>query len=265
VIYDHHLFDRITGTATDCDRWGMVLVAYNGGLGWLDRDRRLALSKGADAARWWGTGGTEPFSQRAKWAFTENRVYPKRILLQLEPTYLEAGWGGQAVCDGSLFPQVLILGDSHVAGEIGQTLQRELHAAGLRTARQAIVGSSIARWLGEDLVAGPDTFPVVLLSTNDFSEPPDEIEEHTVALMRRFAQPGVWLGPPPMTRTDVAPQLPKLDQALRAAAGQTGWTFVPLAGPERPGADGLHFSGTAARAIGERAARAVLTAVGGEG
>ena len=43
VIYDQHLFDRITGTATDCDRWGMVLVAYNGGGGWPQRDRLSAV------------------------------------------------------------------------------------------------------------------------------------------------------------------------------------------------------------------------------
>ncbi|MDY0063217.1 MAG: transglycosylase SLT domain-containing protein [Myxococcota bacterium] len=262
VIYDRHLFQAITDTATDCDRWAMVLVAYNGGPGWLVRDRRLAASRGADPARWWGS--TELHSWRAKWAFTANRAYPKRILLQLEPAYREAGWGGQAVCDGSLFPQVLILGDSHAAGEIGQTLQRVLLAAGLRTARQASVGSGIGRWVEEVLVASPDTFPVVLLGTNDFARPPDEIIASAVELMQRFARPGVWLGPPPMPRADVAAQLPKLNQALQEAAGQTGWTFVPLAGPERPGADGLHFSGTAARAIGERAARAVLPAVGGE-
>lgn len=67
-----------------------------------------------------------------------------------------------------------------------------------------------------------------------------------------------------MTRADVAGQLPKLHLALREATARTGWVFVPLAGPERPGPDGLHFSGAAARAIGERAAKAVLL-VAGEG
>jgi len=262
VIYDHHLFDRISGTATDCDRWGMVLVAYNGGLGWLERDRRLAASKGADPARWWGPGGTEPFSQRAKWAFTENRAYPKRILLQFELAYLEVGWGGEAVCNGKLFPQVLILGDSHAAGAIGQTLQAELLAAGLRTARQAIVGSGIARWTHEPLVAGPETYPLVLLGTNDFATPPGKLTASAVLLMQRFGQKGIWLGPPPMTRTDVVAHRSMLDQALQEATTAAGWVFVPLDGPERPGADGVHFTGPAARAIGKRAAAGVPLVVG---
>jgi hypothetical protein len=260
VIYDQHLFDRITGTATDCDRWGMVLIAYNGGLGWLERDRLLAASKGADPARWWGE--TERFSRRAKWAFTENRVYPKRILLQFEPAYLDAGWGGQAVCDGQEFPQVLILGDSHAAGAIGQTLQAELLAAGLRTARQAVVGSAIRGWLGEQLAAGPDTFPVVLLGTNDFARPPGKVTADAVLLMQRFGRKGVWLGLPPMTRADVAGQLSVLDQTLRETTTRAGWVFVPLDGPERPGPDGVHFVGPPARAIGKRAARAVQVAAG---
>jgi len=80
--------------------------------------------------------------------------------------------------------------------------------------------------------------------------------------MKRFARPGVWLGPPSMTRADVAAQLPKLEQALEEATVRTGWVFVALAGSERPGRDGLHFTGAAAKAIGERAAWAVLPIIG---
>jgi lysophospholipase L1-like esterase len=65
-----------------------------------------------------------------------------------------------------------------------------------------------------------------------------------------------------MTRADVAAQLPELELALEEATLRTGWLFVSLAGPERPGRDGLHFSGAAAKAIGERTAQAVLLVVG---
>jgi len=261
VVYDRHIFDRIADTATDCDRWAMVLAAYNGGPGWLRRDRRLAASKGADPARWWGPQATEPHSRRAKWAIRGNRFYVKRILLRLEPAFLEAGWGGHAVCGGNLFPEVLIVGNSHAAGAIGRVLQAELHVGGVRAARQAIVGSGVGRWRGEKLVAGPETFPVVLLGTNDFARQPKRITEGAAALMERFEHAGVWLGPPSMTRSDVAERLPAIATALQGAAARSGWTFVPLSGPERPGRDGVHFGGAAAQAIGQRAALAALKAL----
>lgn len=96
VRYDRHLFDRITGKASPCDRWAFVLSAYNGGLGWVRRDEAMALAGGADPARWWG--GVENFSPRAAWAIKENREYPRRILLQLQPVYWR--WGGTVNCGG---------------------------------------------------------------------------------------------------------------------------------------------------------------------
>jgi soluble lytic murein transglycosylase-like protein len=93
--YDHHLHDRISAK-TPCDRWAMTLSAYNGGLGWLNRDRRLASSSGLDPSRWWGHVETVN-AGRAPWAIRENRGYPRRILLTLEPVYEAAGWG-EGVC-----------------------------------------------------------------------------------------------------------------------------------------------------------------------
>lgn len=96
VTYMGHLWQGVTGAATECDRWAFALSAYNGGPGWVARDRRLASAKGADASRWWSH--TELHSKRAAWAFKENRGYPRRILLLLEPAYIAAGWPGSAVC-----------------------------------------------------------------------------------------------------------------------------------------------------------------------
>lgn len=96
AIYMRHLLRGISGAATECDQWAFALSAYNGGPGWVARDRRLASAKGADASRWWAN--TELHSSRAAWAFKENRGYPRRILLRLEPAYIAAGWPGSAAC-----------------------------------------------------------------------------------------------------------------------------------------------------------------------
>lgn len=93
VRYDKHLYDR-NQAATECDRWAFTLSAYNGGNGWVNRDRRLAAAAGADPMRWWGH--VERYSGRAQWAIKENRGYPQRILLVLQPRYL--GWGPAIDC-----------------------------------------------------------------------------------------------------------------------------------------------------------------------
>jgi soluble lytic murein transglycosylase-like protein len=82
--YDRHLYARIGGTASLCDRWAMTLSAYNGGAGWVTRDRALAKARGADPARWWGH--VELHSARAAWA----------LLMRWQPLY--AGWGPLVAC-----------------------------------------------------------------------------------------------------------------------------------------------------------------------
>ena len=88
VRYDKHLHDRINA-ATGCDRMAFTLSAYNGGAGWITKDRALAAQGGADPGLWWGH--VERYSGRAAWAFEENRGYAKRILRVLEPKY--KSWG----------------------------------------------------------------------------------------------------------------------------------------------------------------------------
>lgn len=70
----------------------MTLSAYNGGLGWVNRDKRLVPNPEA----WFC--GVETKSNRADWAFKENRNYPRRILLELEPLYVGDNWPGATVC-----------------------------------------------------------------------------------------------------------------------------------------------------------------------
>lgn len=74
-----------------CDRWAFALRAYNGGLGWINRDRRRSHAAGADADDWrvvalYNDGRRES-------AHRENREYPERIFA-LDARY--ALWGPRA-------------------------------------------------------------------------------------------------------------------------------------------------------------------------
>lgn len=100
VQYDRWIFERLPATA-QCERWAMVLSAYNGGLGWVKRDRKLASEKGSDQLIWFNS--VERFNAgRSAANFRENRHYPRVILSRWEPMYVGAGWGN-GVCVGFKF------------------------------------------------------------------------------------------------------------------------------------------------------------------
>lgn len=86
---------RYAGPMSTCTRWAYALRAYNGGEGWLNKERLAAQRAGADANDW---RAVERYRVRAGWAHKENTDYPRRILLTLEPAYLRAGWPGKADC-----------------------------------------------------------------------------------------------------------------------------------------------------------------------
>ncbi|MCY1266028.1 Transglycosylase SLT domain protein [compost metagenome] len=91
VAYDRWLYVR-NQAATDCDRWAFVLSAYNGGQGWVNRDRALASAKGAEKLAWFNSVERHNAGRSAA-NFRENRHYPRAILLRWEPLYAAAGWG----------------------------------------------------------------------------------------------------------------------------------------------------------------------------
>lgn len=93
VTYDLHLWKR-TAAAAPCDHMAFVLSAYNGGLGWVSRDQRMAETAGADPERWFGN--VERYSRRSAEATRENRDYPRKILLRWQPLY--ASWGPGIPC-----------------------------------------------------------------------------------------------------------------------------------------------------------------------
>ncbi|EAS1642583.1 lytic transglycosylase domain-containing protein [Salmonella enterica] len=90
VSYDRWLWQRVSAS-DNCERMAMVLSGYNGGLGWVQRDKRLAMQQGLDSTRWFGHVATVN-SGRSAANWHENRHYPQRILRELAPRYLT--WGG---------------------------------------------------------------------------------------------------------------------------------------------------------------------------
>jgi len=91
VAFDLWLYER-NQAISECDRWAFVLAGYNGGNGWVNRDRRLASAMGADPLAWFGQVERHN-SGRSASNFRENRHYPRAILLRWEPLYAAAGWG----------------------------------------------------------------------------------------------------------------------------------------------------------------------------
>lgn len=95
VTYDAWLFARLRA-ANACERWAFALSAYNGGLGWVNRDKALATRQGRDALVWFGSV-EQVNAGRSAANWRENRGYPARILMVHQPRYVAAGWG-EAVC-----------------------------------------------------------------------------------------------------------------------------------------------------------------------
>jgi hypothetical protein len=94
VRYDRWLWDR-NPAATDCDRFAFALESYNAGLGWVQKETKEAIRRGAPVGVWWGE--REKVCLRAGWACKESRDYPKRILLKHQPVY--RNWGRLITCE----------------------------------------------------------------------------------------------------------------------------------------------------------------------
>ena len=91
VAFDRWLYER-NQAISECDRWAFVLSGYNGGNGWVNRDRRLASAMGAEQLAWFDSVERHNAGRSAA-NFRENRHYPRAILLRWEPLYAAAGWG----------------------------------------------------------------------------------------------------------------------------------------------------------------------------
>lgn len=101
-----YMHDLLGAGEAECDRWAFALSSYNGGSGWLERDRNVcrATPPSADwcspcnADRWFGNVESTPDQRRSAAAIAENRGYPRRILRVLTPRYVSAGYGRGIEC-----------------------------------------------------------------------------------------------------------------------------------------------------------------------
>lgn len=87
AVYMKWLAERVKADAP-CERMAFALSAYNGGLGYVFKRQKVATYPG----RCMGytceiNPGITQANQR------ENQHYPLRILRELEPRYVNAGWG----------------------------------------------------------------------------------------------------------------------------------------------------------------------------
>lgn len=86
-----YLLHRGAGWAAPAeDRWAVALAGYNGGEGWIRRERAAAAQRGVAADGWFDK--LETVCLRSAAACRENREYPRVILRRWRPLY--AGWLG---------------------------------------------------------------------------------------------------------------------------------------------------------------------------
>lgn len=88
--YDKFLYEKFIQSYSSDDRWRFTLSSYNGGYGWVLKDQKLTESKGRDSSKW--ICNVEHYSNRAQWAFKENRDYPFKILNKWYPVYETGGF-----------------------------------------------------------------------------------------------------------------------------------------------------------------------------
>ena len=92
--YDKYLFDRLISVPTLYDRWAFTLAAYNGGLGWVWKDREKAREMGLAPDKYEAVKTVN--AGRRLSAYTENRRYPEQIF-GLQGLY--GAWGAGVACD----------------------------------------------------------------------------------------------------------------------------------------------------------------------
>lgn len=82
ILYDKKMWGLSSFAEGIQDRWAFALASYNGGFGWIQRDRKLAGQNGVDKNIWFCS--VERFSKRSPWAFKINRDYPVKIFRYAE-------------------------------------------------------------------------------------------------------------------------------------------------------------------------------------
>ena len=100
VTYDKWLYDRLrpmrAASLAFCERTAFMLSGYNGGIGWVGKDRALAARTGRNPDRWFGHV-EDVNAGRNKSAIKENRRYVA-LIFERQSAYVKAGWGPGVDC-----------------------------------------------------------------------------------------------------------------------------------------------------------------------
>lgn len=96
VTYDKYLFDCIASRQgerlSEWNRMAFTMSAYNGGLGWTNRDRARAVQSGLNPDVYFGHVEQANAGRRAS-AKRENQRYVQLIMRERQQAYVKAGWG----------------------------------------------------------------------------------------------------------------------------------------------------------------------------
>lgn len=100
VTYDKWLHERLrpirAASLAVCERMAFILSAYNGGIGWVGKDRALAARTGRNPDRWFGHVEDVNAGRKTS-AIKENRRYVA-LIFQRQGVYIAAGWGPGVEC-----------------------------------------------------------------------------------------------------------------------------------------------------------------------
>jgi soluble lytic murein transglycosylase-like protein len=91
-MFDLHNGRGARGAANGCERMAFALASYNGGEGWVLRDRALSDASGYRRGVFFGVAQYANAGRRPDFK-RENADYPARILKRIEPIYINAGFG----------------------------------------------------------------------------------------------------------------------------------------------------------------------------
>lgn len=97
LLYDLDLKTRVDAI-NECNDWAFTFAMYNGGPGWIWREKNLAEEAGVDRNTYWNAVENFNAGRRAD-AKAENQGYPKKILYTLQELYNDEGsWGRSQIC-----------------------------------------------------------------------------------------------------------------------------------------------------------------------
>lgn len=124
LLYDLDLKTQVDAI-DECNDWAFTLAMYNGGPGWIWREKNLAEANGVDRNTYWDAVENFNAGRRAS-AKAENQGYPRKILLVLQELYLNEGsWGFSDICltiEGEFEEEVVevITGEIEVVEEVNE-------------------------------------------------------------------------------------------------------------------------------------------------